>query len=145
MVFINKAIGQGRVFRREGAVNGAHESYVTKGVGYPEELLMQLTTTRGTIIGGVSVADLLGRWLGKKIVLKIDIEGNEHAIFEDPLSMQMMAHVDYFAIEVHPFAMSDNLKDSVREQAIKFMGSFENTHDCTWVPADSIFYARKKH
>jgi len=102
IILLKNAIGNGQIYQCQGAVNGAHESYLSLGLGY-NQLAFDTNGTLKNPIKGIMLTDLK-KYCNGKVLLKLDIEGNETVIFNDPASMELMKTFEYIAIELHYFA-----------------------------------------
>lgn len=104
MVFLNKAIGRGVIFRTvKRAINGAHEFY--HGNGSPVFAALAKDNPRYEPLGvePVMLDELAATYCpeGARLLVKIDIESAERIIFEHPASMAVLSNADYFAMELH--------------------------------------------
>ena len=144
LILINKAIGTSEVFRVNGAVNGAHEVYLSKMTGYSQEGFNEKATFEKTGVGFITVPELVKEYLkpGMRSLIKIDIEGAENSIFEDEASMEELRKMDYVTMEIHRFALTGKEQQEVNELTERALKSFEATHDCKY--EHPMFYATKK-
>lgn len=139
MFFINRALGVGEIFKRLGAPNGAHESYIPKGMGYNDEY-------EPTLIKAITIWELTGNFVykGQKSLIKIDVEGAENCIWNDKDSIGALQTFDYIMLELH-FCVEIGNHAAIKEMAestIKGIMELTKTHDCHY---DHIyFYATKK-
>jgi FkbM family methyltransferase len=143
IIFMNNAIGRGKVWRGLTAANGSGATYLSSGLGYPETEMggetMELSKV-STIMPNEILSEFASA--GQKVLVKIDIEGNEHTIFTHELSMLALRKVDYLCMEVHFYALNGGLTEQVNEETMKALKSFEATHH---IELDNVnFYARKK-
>lgn len=124
-----KAIGLGKVLHRNyGAINGAHETYLT------ESNNVILTNGAGfddTEIKCIMPDQLIALFTYKyvegsreRVVMKIDIEGNESVIFDHPPSMQALKLVDYLVIELHWMENPE-----IKAKALRAIEQLKETHD----------------
>lgn len=141
IVVIPKAIGYGFVYKMPNTLNGAHQMYVTDQVGYPESENKAFDVEE---IESVMPSDIFKQYLkpGMKSVMKMDIEGNETAVFAHPESMAMIATLDYFAIETHRRGHTHAGAAMASASTDAAMDVFRQTHDCTEHHVN--FYFRKK-
>lgn len=142
---IKAAIGSGEIFRCHGAPNGAGESYVSAGLGYTAQQLKDGgDSIKKTNVKTVRLYDLFTilECDKQQILIKIDIEGAESAIFTDPIQMAMLRLVDYIAMELHYHALEAESMDEVKRVTKQALQSLETTHDCEYI--HPMFYARKK-
>lgn len=148
--FMRAALGSGDVYKCAGAVNGAHETYLTDGPGNPTDRMIVDPRMQRTEIGGVMLDQLMSNQLwaylfddeDSKTVLKLDCEGNETVIFNDPKSMEAFKKIDYICGEFHNQALSGDLSQGVRDVTMRAMEELKQTHD---VEMNHIyFFATKK-
>lgn len=144
IILIEGAIGAGMIYRCHGAVNGAHECYLSKGLGYNELAFKELSTA-GIITTSptnpVMLTDLR-KYIKGRTVLKIDIEGNETVIFNDPASVEMMKEMDYICAELHYFAANGGeVFEQVKKKTHEALNSLSGTHSIRFNHV--YFYARK--
>lgn len=141
---IEAAIGIGKIWRCEGALNGAHESYLSSGLGYPFVVGKSIPrineTDKEALMPDKIINDLVKE--GMKTVVKIDIEGNENIIFTHEPSMEALRRMDYVTMEVHWQALSGDLRDEVCQKTFEACASFIPTHNCQLI--NTMFYATKK-
>ena len=146
VILLKNAIGHGKMYHCEGAVNGAHEVYLSKGIGYNQlafDELNKIGATTDSPVIPIMLPDM-AKYIkpGDKVVCKMDIEGNETVIFNDPASMEMMKTFDYIAIELHYFASDASVLDAVKAKTAEALSSLNETHNTRY---DHIyFYATKK-
>jgi FkbM family methyltransferase len=139
VTFINAALGTGDIYKRLGAPNGAHESYVPEGMGYDTEYVKTGTDS-------IMIDEIVDEFVepGQKTIIKIDVEGAENVIWNDRFSMDALAKMDYIMLELHYCVEIGNhaaIKDMC-ESTIKGIMELTKTHDCHY---DHIyFYATKK-
>jgi len=142
IVLHNMAIGKGEAYRDVKAVNGSHECYLSRVMGYEditESSSLKLSDVRTTLLDFI-----VNGWVkkGQKYVLKIDIEGSETAIFTHEPSMKALINADYIAMELHYFAMTPNGVLKVMEMTKKALQSLEATH---YIQHEHpMFYATKR-
>ena len=144
IVVHHAALGKGRVYKCIGAVNGAHEVYLTDGPGYPENSMREDCRLELTDIESTMLDRVIGQFpsLGMKTLLKLDIEGNETVIFDDPKSMAALKSIDFIAGEFHNFALTTELLQPVKEITERGMKELAETHD---IEMNHIyFFATKK-
>lgn len=134
---INKAIGTGTIYRIPNALNGAHECYLSEGIGYSEDELKHLQATK---VECLMLTDLVD-YIGGSVLLKVDIEGNDMVILNDPESLSLMKTFDYLAFELHNFAQTHEKVVKVRAKTEEAIKEISKTHKVT---IDSpYFFARK--
>lgn len=126
-ILINKAIGKGNIYRIPMALNGAHECYLSEGIGYNEEDLKYLSATN---VESLMLPDLRPYITGK-VLLKVDIEGNDMVILNDPESVSLMQTFDYLAFELHYFAQTHEKVLKIREKVKEVIALISQTHKVT--------------
>ncbi len=132
ILLLEKAIGTGTIWHDSGAVNGSGEVYLSAGLGYPEN---EMDTIPGKLdryeIPTIMPDELIKKYVkkGQKVLVKIDIEGNEHTIFTHEASMSALRKMDYVCMEVHWYALHGGLTEEVREKTLAALESFNETHD----------------
>jgi len=141
IVLHNIAIGNGEAYRCKGAINGAHESYISNGLGFEivESDFLERVEVRTTLLDFI-----VNGWAkeGQKYVLKIDIEGNETAIFTHEPSMKALRNAEYIAMELHYHALETSQVEVVREFTLNALQTLESTHETRH--EHPMFYATKK-
>lgn len=145
-ILINKAIGVGRVRHFLGAINGAHESYVSAGLGFDEGLMrgsdqiVAIGTGQSKPVTGfefcaapaVMPDALLAEW-GKpddRVLVKMDIEGGENVVLTHEPSMAALRRVDYLAAEIHFYALHGGVLEATKAAIMDALHSFDATHEC---------------
>lgn len=143
IILLKNAIGKGKMYYGKGA-NGAMEVYLSQGLGFNELAFQRLNeagTTVDSSVTGIMLTDLK-KYCNGKVILKLDIEGNETVIFNDPASMELMKTFEYICIELHFFASDGAQLEGVREKTEQVLESLKETHNTRY---DHIyFYATKK-
>jgi FkbM family methyltransferase len=140
IILLKAGIGIGQMYRCEGAVNGAHESYLSLGLGY-NQLAFDSGTMSTVPVKSIMLTDLK-KYCKGKVLLKLDIEGNETVIFNDKPSMDLMKTFDYIAMELHYFANDGAQLEGVKAKTAEALESLKETHNTRF---DHIyFYATKK-
>jgi FkbM family methyltransferase len=139
IVPMNMALGNGEIFKRIGAPNGAHESYITLGMGYDDEY--EKTSVRSIMLDDLVNIFYLPKY---KTIMKIDVEGAENCIWTHSPSMEALKKMDYIMLELHYCVELGNhaaIKEMC-ESTIKGIMELTETHNCHY---DHIyFYAEKK-
>lgn len=145
---INKAIGIGQTYHGLTAANGSGETYLSSGLGYPKEKMEYAVDNKLGIeqsnIETVMPDELINKFVkeGDKFIVKMDIEGNEHVVFDHEPSMEALKKADYLCFEIHKYAIDGQEHENVGYQINKHLKSFRLTHDC-WL--DGVhFWATKK-
>ena len=142
LVFIKAAISVNPVYKTLNEPNGSLQKYLSNGLGYQD-----MENDARAIPHEVELtmpSDLYSHFVkdGQKFIFKIDIEGNEHAIFTHEPSMNVLRMADYICAEVHFFAQKTELLEEVRQQSIAALESLNQTHNCEL--KDYAFWATKK-
>ena len=93
ITLLEKAIGTGKVTQRD-CTDGVY-SYMSDGKGSRERLDVDTET--------ITLYELLEQPVreGKKVLLKMDIEGGEYYMFDRSEEWDLLRHLDYIAIELH--------------------------------------------
>lgn len=154
IVFVNKAIGEGQVWREKNYVNGSGAMFITEGVGFSGKNLKQREmdgSCEKAEVSTITLHDLIQEYApsSQSYLLKIDIEGNEHSIFSSPRSMHYMTLADYICMEVHLFTIDDKEFEKSKQEAVAALDKLRLTHD---VEMDGLnekkrhidFWAKKK-
>lgn len=138
---INKGIGIGKLWRGLGATNGSGESYVSDVIGFNE--VMRSERHIPVPIESVSLKELFDEFVsfGQKVIVKMDIEGGENALFEDEESVKCLLSADYVAMEIHNYALVGEDILAVEKLTNSILKRFEKTHDCKL--NHIYFYARR--
>ena len=158
-VMLNKAIGRGRIWRGLGAANGAHESYMSAGLGFDEAML---TTADGLVsyptmavkdspgferadVPTVMLDELVNEWVsvGARAILKLDIEGGENALVEHEPSVEALRRFDYIAAEIHLYTLRGGNVVETNDRTVAALKTLEPTHDCA--REHVMFYARRRN
>jgi FkbM family methyltransferase len=139
IIFLNKALGSGIIWRHIGAPNGAHESYLPVGMGYADSEYVT------TLVEGVMLDGIINNFhsAGRKII-KIDVEGAENCIWKHPPSMEILKQFDYIMLELHyctKICDHASIKE-MAESTVKGIMELTKTHDCHY--EHIYFYATKK-
>lgn len=144
IVLLEAAIGTGTIWRCDGAVNGAHECYLSSGLGYPFTKGVAIPKINETCLEALMPDKIINDLVkeGMKTVVKIDIEGNENIIFTHEPSMEALRRMNYVTMEIHWGCLSGNLRDEICQKTFEACASFIPTHDCQLI--NTMFYAIKK-
>lgn len=135
---IPKALGHGQIYHGTTARNGSGETYLSVGLGYPEALMREAVEIgAGMVMSSVPSITLGDLFLSldlfetsKKVVLKIDCEGAENTIWDDPISMAALVRADYVAMELHSYAMTGKEHPEVLRATEEGLLLLTTTHDC---------------
>lgn len=136
IIFINKAIGEGKVFHGTTAANGSGEVYLNSGLGYPEGKMIDAVENKlgmeESSVETIMLDEIYNTYLkeGNKFIVKCDIEGNEHKVLDHLPSMEVLHKADYIAMEVHFYAMTGEEIDDVNYYIRKHLKSLRTTHSC---------------
>lgn len=146
LILIEEAIGIGDMWHCKGAINGAHECYLSAGLGYEKEQMIEQEgkSLERSEIPTVMPDELINYYVkeGQKSILKIDIEGGENAIFTHPASLNAMSRIDYIAMEIHWYGLTGDVLPEVRKTIMAGIEFLKKTHDCE---LDNVsFWAKKK-
>lgn len=147
LILIEAAIGKGTLWHYLNSRNGAMQCYLSEGLGYPGAA-MKKCEEAGTVeqlkIPTVLPAELVRSYWkpGQRSVMKIDIEGAENAIFEDPDSVAALKQMDYIAMEVHFYATNGAEHKEVTRKTMEVLQELEDTHTCEL--NNKNFWATKK-
>lgn len=143
IIFINKAIGLNGVSRRVGIINGAHESYVSDGIGM-DEVIQSGEKVEKVDIETIMPDELINQYWkhGMKSILKLDIELNESVIWNHKPSMEAIKNIDYFTGECHWSMLTGNAVKESKKRTLEALHSFDDTH---YMEIDHTnFWATKK-
>lgn len=140
-ICINKAIGNGKVWKPVGAANGTGECYISKTIGY--ENIEKNHIYEPTETETITIKELFDEYVKPEddVVVKMDIEGGENSVFIDKESVDCLLRANYFTMEYHYFGMTMEDVKSVKQLTDNFMYRFLPTHDCSL--KHPIFYASK--
>lgn len=136
IILVERALGVGQIFHGLTARNGSGETYLSIGLGYPMELMRQSilgpAMERSTVVPINLFELVVPYWQpDMKTVIKIDCEGAENTIWHHDPSMSVLASVDYIAMEVHDYALTQEEKITVVNETNKALASLERTHRVT--------------
>lgn len=146
--FINRAIGKGQIYHGLTAANGSGETYLSCGLGYPKEKMEEAANNNSGIerseVETIMPDELYNLFVkeGDKVLVKMDIEGNEHVVFDHEPSMEALKKADYLCFEIHFYAIDGEEHEDVGYFINKHLKEFRLTHDCI---LDGVhFWATKK-
>lgn len=144
IILFEKAIGIGKIWKCHQEINGAHESYLSSGLGLPFVVGEPMEKIKETDIEAIMPDEIINNYVkdGMKTVVKIDVEGAENAIFMHQPSMEALMRMDYVTMEIHWTALSGNLLEEVQQKTFESLASFIPTHNCRLI--NTMFYATKK-
>lgn len=128
IILIEAAIGNGPIYYGNKGANGTMEVYLSEGPGYTKKFLE--TVWHKVPVENVMLTDLK-KYIkkGDKVVMKMDIEGNETVLFDSPNDVALMKSFDYFAMELHTYAQDGTLVSVVRDKTDEVLESFKPTHE----------------
>jgi FkbM family methyltransferase len=144
LILIPKALGRGVIFRCTGAANGAGESYLSAGLGFTAQEIVNAPNVRSTTVGPITLSTFILPYLkpGMKSLLKVDCEGGENSIWGDSKSMQVLWRMDYICMELHDYSLSGAGRIKVQSATAAGLSCLESTHTCE---RDGVyFWAAKK-
>lgn len=144
IILYERAIGKGQLWWFDRARNGTGEVYVSHGPAYPGSELEKDKTAQKVQIQTMTLPELFHLVPpGRKIMVKIDIEGNEQSIFSDVRSMLALSHADFIAMELHPYAIHGGYMKNQAQNQEHGIGLLLVTHDVEIDKATNTLYARK--
>lgn len=130
------AMGRGNIYHTLTAVNGSGENYLSPGLGYPEGLLAG-AVVQGKAMELSAVPSLTLQEIyrdhyqqGMKVLMKIDCEGAENILWEDPEAMGILRSVDYLCMELHDYAQTGEFLQEVKTVTAMALVSLAATHNC---------------
>jgi len=136
LILLEVALGSGLVYRGLTAANGAGESYLSVGLGFPKAEVEQAAERRQgievTSVRSFSLVDLVNPYWNSKLksLMKIDCEGAENGLWQDPASMILLRMMDYLTIEVHCYAFTGAVHAEVVEATHQALQSLRTSHRC---------------
>lgn len=144
IILFEKAIGTGQLWWYDRARNGTGEVYISDGPAYPSAELEKDTTAQKVAIATLSLPMLLHMAPEEsKIMVKIDIEGNEQSIFADMLSMRVLTRADFIAMELHPYAIHGGFMRQQKENQERAIDLLRITHSVEIDETNHTLYATK--
>lgn len=140
-ILINKAIGNGRVWRSLHAPNGSGECYLSKTVGLNS--IDNRDDYELSNIETITIKELFEEYVKPtdKVIVKMDIEGGENSLMGDVDSVKCLLRADYFVMEYHNFGATGQDLETVTNLTNEFMNRFKETHNTEII--HPIFYASK--
>lgn len=143
LILIEKAIGTGKVYHGLTAANGSGETYLSNSEAFPENKMLKDNRMESCEVQTIRLSEIISKYVYPfdKLVIKMDIEGNENSLFFDPIEMAALRRADYLAAEVHRYALTSNETEKVNKQTAEALLSLQNTHYC--VEEGVHFYATK--
>lgn len=137
ITLLEMALGKGQIFHGLTAANGSGETYLSAGLGYPEEkMLAAAEGNQGmemSFVPTITLSQLVKVYWrkGMKGLMKIDCEGAENSIWEDEREMKALAKMDYIAMEIHDYALTQEERVKVVQATHQALTSLEKTHLCS--------------
>lgn len=129
IILIEKAVGQGVMFRRidqNALINGSHESYM------PEKLLTNQKQLMKVEVEPVMLDELFNSYVKPtdKVLVKIDCEGSEFCLFEHEPSLKCLGQAEYFAFELHHEMEYYTEREKVEKRKVvsAFINRLSKTH-----------------
>lgn len=123
------------------------EQYLSEGqLGLPVGAFAERTEFSKSSVQALSFAQIVDQcWKHGSVVVKIDVEGAENCIFNDPPSMAALRRCDYLTMELHYPVDGNGLvpergKPTIRQSLM----SMTDTHDCEFDEPHNLFYATRK-
>jgi len=147
-ILINKGLGCGRLYRATTAANGSGESYFSSGLGYPYEMVSAAVRKRlnveDTKVQSITLEQLFLDHCpeGAKVLLKVDCEGAENSIWEDPFSFDALASSTYIAMELHDYGMTQYEASEVMRITNQALVKLHRTHH---VERNGVYLWALKH
>lgn len=139
ITLIESAIGAGGIWRANGAVNGAHECYLSEGLGYID--INNNKSLTKTSVPSIMPCDIIDPKFTRSI-LKLDIEGAENVIWGHKPSFDAIKKIDYICGELHYFAQDAQSHPEVLRATERAFAELAVTHNVT---IDNVnFWAVKK-
>lgn len=131
-IAINKAIGRGKMWHGRTAANGSGETYFSKSIGYSEEGMANDTSMEESNVETIMLSDIVEKYVKPKdkLLIKLDIEGQEIVLFTDEKEMEALRRADYLCAEVHFYAHTASYWRGVQEATLDALKSLESTHKC---------------
>lgn len=126
-ILLENAIGHGDIYNVSKSGNGAMKVYLSEGLGYSKT---DLKTFHPTDIKSIMLTDLK-KYIkeGDKTILKLDIEGNETVLFNDPASVEMLKTFNYITIELHYYACDGGKAQAVTDKTNEVLNELSKTHN----------------
>lgn len=143
-ILIEKAIGNGKVWHGLTAANGSGETYLTEGVGFPESGMAKDDRMESSNVETITLSEIVNTYVKPedKLLIKLDIEGNEHTILFDEKEMDALRRAAYICAEIHFYALTGLEWQEVQDRTHEALKSLETTHNCE---LDNVnFWATKK-
>lgn len=143
-VFVNKGIGSGPLYLHNGAASCGGKSYVSSGAGFSEKELEASKAFTKAEVPCCRLNEIIDEYVGKddKLLLKLDCEGGDSAIFDHAPSIEAMRRAEYICAEVHEYGLTKEMHETVAAQTKRSLEVLQDTH---WVMrTHPMMYARRK-
>ena len=144
IVLLQKAIGRGKTWHKTDATNGSNEEYLSLSDQISEADMEDNSRAELSDVELIMPDQLIDDWANRddRIMIKIDIEGNENTIWEHPQSLMALSKADYIVVEIHPSVFHGERREKAEnnlQNAIEFLNK---THE---VEYEHIYlFAKKK-
>jgi FkbM family methyltransferase len=127
---LEMAIGKGQIWKSVNAINGAHECYLSDSLSWRDDELAVSSVVDKSSVDSIMLSDLWDTYVNEsdKVVLKLDIEGNEMVVFEHTASMDALKRADYIVMELHFNALLARDVESVRVRTLEMIMELSETH-----------------
>jgi FkbM family methyltransferase len=141
--FLNMAIGQAPFYFVTESPSFGGYSYLSACEAFPAELL----SAKGTVQGdtkGILLSELAQAHVKEndKLLLKIDIEGGDGAIFFHEPSIEVLKRADYLCMELHRYGMTVDHVKVISNRTDRVIGELRKTHDVEL--EHTMLYARRR-
>lgn len=144
LILIEKAIGNGKVWHGLTAANGSGETYLCSGVGFPEKKMIKSSVLESSSVDTIRLSEIVETYVkpNDKLLIKLDIEGNEHVILFDEEEMDALRKADYICAEIHRYALTSKEWQGVHDKTEVALNSISDTHE---IEIDGVhFWATKR-
>lgn len=141
---LEMAIGRGRTYRKTDATNGSNEEYLSLSDHIKQEDIEGSGRAEISEVELVMFDELVNDWFfpDDRMLIKIDIEGNENTIWEHKESLEALSLADYIVIEIHPTAFTGIEQEKAKQNLLNAIEFLKHTHE---VEYEHIYlYAKKK-
>lgn len=125
---VNKALGNGPIYRCDNGEQGGNQAYISPCLGYVESGIAGDPYFIKTDVQAVGLHELVPEPDGT--LLKIDIEGMENHLLDGSYD-SLLQKLPFFALETHCFAQTGAGVRLVREKTGQLIYNLGKTHDCT--------------
>lgn len=130
ILLIEKAIGTDKVRHGLTANNGSGETYLSSGLGFSKDKLDIDDRMEDCDIETIKLSEIISKYVypNDKLVVKLDIEGQEHVILFDETEMAALRRADYICAEIHKYAIDGEEWQEVQDKTIEVLNSLKSTH-----------------